>query len=818
MQGTLPEMGESVAGGTIAKWLKQAGDRVRDGEGLVEVNTDKVDAEVPAPASGTLTKILAEAGKTVAVGAALAEIAVGADGDGAPKKAPTVSSAPNGEEKKAPALAASAGAAEEKSTAQVEVTEGAELLAKAKGVDLTSIKGSGPGGSIRRRDVVEAVERQQAPTLPSPASGGGEIAPAKEEQKKAPTLPSPAQSPTGSIPLRGAAAALVKYMEESLQVPTATSFRTVRVDVLDQRRRQLTQSVQAAGRPEKISYTHLVAFAITRAVKDVPSMAVTFDRVDGNPARVARGVHLGLAVDVQRQDGSRMLLVPVIRDADRLDFAAFRDQYETLVSKARTGKLVADELSGASIVLTNPGGIGTVASVPRLMRGQGTIVATGAIGYPPEFTAIAESGLRQLGVSKVMTMTSTYDHRVIQGAESGEFLRRIDELLSGADGFYESVFESMKLVPPAGITEPARAVAAAGDAVVAAPTTAEAELLRGGAAGMAPGAPYRSHGHLAARLDPLGSAPPGDPSLDPVNHGLTPQMMEAVPAAVLRVRVSGENLAEVLSHLRETYCSTIAYEIEHISSHEQRNWLRERIESGRYRQPLSPERKLQLLGRLTKVEAMDRYLRRTFLGQKTFSIEGLDSMIVMLEETLQLLADNGTRHVVMGMAHRGRLSVIAHVVNRTYESILVEFEQSKARLEAGDVTGDVKYHAQAEGTYVTPNGKQVSVSLLANPSHLEAVDPVVEGWTRAEQTRRKGPEPHYDRTGTVPILIHGDAAFPAQGVVSEVLNLAKLDGYTTGGTLHVIANNQLVFTPDPQEGRSPRDGTDVAQGCDPTNV
>src|SRR5438105_9486103 len=643
MQVTLPEMGESVTEGTIAKWLKQPGDQVREGEGLVEVTTDKVDAEVPAPASGTLVKILAEAGKTVAVGAALAEIAVGADGDGASQKAATASTTPptprppgSDGGKEAPTLPSPVNGGGKK-TSPVEVTEGAELLAKAKGVDLTSIKGSGPGGSIRRRDVVEAVERHQAaPTLPSPASGGSEIAPAKEEQKKGPALPSPAQSPTGSIPLRGAAAALVKYMEESLQVPTATSFRTVRVDVLDQRRRQLTQSVQAAGRPEKISYTHLVAFAITRAVKDVPSMAVTFDRVDGNPARVARGVHLGLAVDVQRQDGSRMLLVPVIRDADRLDFAAFRDHYETLVSKARTGKLVADELSGASIVLTNPGGIGTVASVPRLMKGQGTIVATGAIGYPPEFTAIAESGLRQLGVSKVMTMTSTYDHRVIQGAESGEFLRRIDELLSGTDGFYESVFDSMHVAAPAGISEAPRP--AATEAAVAAPTTAEAELLRSVAAGMALVAAYRSHGHLAARLDPLGSAPTGDPSLDPVNHGLTPQLLEAVPAGVLRVRVPGENLAEVLVHLRETYCSTIAYEIEHISSHEQRNWLRERIESGRYRQPLSPERKLQLLGRLTKVEAMDRYLRRAFLGQKTFSIEALDSMIVMLEETLQLLS------------------------------------------------------------------------------------------------------------------------------------------------------------------------------------
>ena len=818
-------MGESVTEGTVAKWLKQLGDSVREGEALVEVTTDKVDAEVPAPASGKLVKILADAGKTIAVGAPLAEIEVGTEGDGAAQKAPTLPSPASGERKESSESEAPP-APEMKSTpappnggvkSPVEVTEGAELLAKAKGIDLATIKGSGPGGSVRRRDVAEAIERQQAgeeqkaPTLPSPASGEGKKA-GLPDVTAGP--PAPAQSPTGSIPLRGAAAALVKYMEESLQVPTATSFRTVRVDVLDQRRRQLNQAIQAAGRPEKLSYTHLIAFAITRAVRDVPSMAITFDRIDGTPARIARGVHLGLAVDVQRQDGSRMLLVPVIRDGDRLDFAAFRDQYETLVSKARIGKLVADDLSGATIVLTNPGGIGTVASVPRLMKGQGTIVATGAIGYPPEFTAIAESGLRQLGVSKVMTMTSTYDHRVIQGAESGEFLRRIDELLAGADGFYESVFESLRLVAPAGISDAARSVAPAGGAVVVAPTTAEAELLRAVAAGMALVSAYRTHGHLAARLDPLGSAPTGDPSLDPVNHGLTPQLMEAVPAAVLRVRVPGENLAEVLAHLRETYCSTIAYEIEHISSHEQRNWLRERIESGRYRQPLSPERKLQLLGRLTKVEAMDRYLRKTFLGQKTFSIEGLDSMIVMLEETLQLLSDNGTRQVVMGMAHRGRLSVIAHVVNRTYESLLVEFEQSKERITGGDVTGDVKYHAEAEGTYVTPNGKQVSVSLLANPSHLEAVDPVVEGWTRAEQTRRKGPAPHFDRIGTVPILIHGDAAFPAQGVVAEVLNLSKLDGYTTGGTLHIIANNQLGFTTDPEEGRSTRYASDVAKGFD----
>ena len=819
VQVTLPEMGESVTEGTVAKWLKQVGDSVQEGEGLVEVTTDKVDAEVPSPKSGRLSKILADAGATIAVGAPLAEIEVGAAADKPVATAASTKVADTPAAKKAPeSKAAAAPPAEverpapngEPAATPAGVTEGAALLARARGVDLARIKGTGPDGSIRRRDVLQAIEAQGSAEA-TPAAPAKEAAPAPS----APAQPAtPAQLPTGSIPLRGAMSALVKHMEESLQVPTATSFRTVRVDVLDRRRRQLNQGIQAAGRPEKVSYTHLVAFATVRAVKDVPSMAISFDRVDGVPTRVARGVHFGLAVDVQRQDGSRMLMVPVVHDADRLEFTAFRDRYETLVAKSRTGKLAADDLSGATIVLTNPGGIGTSASVPRLMKGQGTIVATGAIGYPPEFSALADTGLRQLGVSKVMTLTSTYDHRVIQGAESGEFLRRIDELLAGADGFYESVFEAMHVPMPAGASEPARVSTVPGEAVTPLSPTAEAEMLRAVAAGMALVAAYRSHGHLAARLDPLGSPPAGDPSLDAMNHGLTPAMMEAVPAGVLRVRVPGDTLAEALPYLHETYCGTIAYEIEHISSHEQRNWLREKIESGRYRQPLSPERKLQLLGRLTKVETMDRYLRRTFLGQKTFSIEGLDSMVVMLEEALQLLADNGARQVTMGMAHRGRLSVIAHVVNRPYESILVEFEQSQERLVAGDTTGDVKYHAEAEGTYLTPNGKQVSVSLLANPSHLEAVDPVVEGWTRAQQTRRKGAELYLDRTGTVPILIHGDASFAAQGVVAEVLNLQKLAGYTTGGTLHLIANNQVGFTTSPEEGRSTRYASDVAKGFD----
>src|SRR5436305_5070291 len=355
MQVTLPEMGESVTEGTVAKWLKQPGDSVREGEALVEVTTDKVDAEGPAPATGKLLKILADAGQTIAIGAPLAEIEVGADGGAAPNPTDVESRATPAAEKPArteakaptPQPAPPDGGAK---PASVEVTEGAELLARARGVDLATVKGTGPGGSIRRRDIMQAIERQEA------AAGAPQLetaTPPPTTSSPKPVPPTPAQSPTGAIPLRGAAAALVKHMEESREVPTATSFRTLRVDVLDQRRRQLNQGIQNAGRPEKLSYTHLVAFAVIRAVKDVPSMAVTFDRIDGTPARVARGVHLGLAVDVQRPDGSRMLLVPVIPDADRLDFGAFRNQYETLVSKARIGKLVAADLGVATMVLSS---------------------------------------------------------------------------------------------------------------------------------------------------------------------------------------------------------------------------------------------------------------------------------------------------------------------------------------------------------------------------------------------------------------------------------------------------------------------------------
>ena len=819
VDGTLPAMGESVTEGVVSRWLRHEGDRVTAGEPIVEVTTDKVDAEVPAPVSGTLAEVLAAEGATVEIGGLLGRIAAGEAGASKPDgDAPAPASAaeapaapapaaaqagPGGDDAGAPSYGGTGTTAPERP--DVEASPLARRAAALAGVDLAAVRGSGPGGLVRSGDVGAA------------ARGGA--APAPASAATAASLPE--SPPEGSTPLRGPAAALAGFMEQSREIPTATSFRTIAVDVLDARRRELNAAIRAAGRQEKVSFTHLIGYAVALAALDVPSMATSFLRTrDGGAWRVSPGVHLGLAVDTTRKDGSRFLVVPVIKDAAGRDFASFRDEYERLVAKSRTNSLAVDELRGASIVLTNPGGIGTVASVPRLMQGQGTIVATGAITYPPGMGGVGEARLRDLGVTKVMTMTSTYDHRVIQGAESGEFLGRIEALLGGADRFYARVFEGLGLPAPA--TEPpaeprtAEAAAAVRERSTAAGSTHE--LLAAVSAGMSLVKAFRTHGHLGAHLDPLGTEPISDPSMDPETVGLTPALMEAVPADVLRVYVPGSNLAEVYPRLRDAYCGTIAYQIEHINSHEQRVWLREHIESGHHRHALSPERKLVLLQRLIKVDAMERYLRRTFLGQKTFSIEGLDAMVPMLEELLSLVAADGIGQVIMGMAHRGRLATIAHVANRPYDAILVAFEHGEQRRllgeDATDPTGDVKYHYGAIGTYLSETGKPITVRILSNPSHLEVVDPVVEGWTRAEQTRRSASTLHVDPTAALPVLIHGDAAFPGQGVIAEVLNLQSLQGYSTGGTVHVIANNQIGFTTDPAEARSTRYASDLAKGFD----
>jgi 2-oxoglutarate dehydrogenase E1 component len=617
---------------------------------------------------------------------------------------------------------------------------------------------------------------------------------------KPPPSPEPRAPNPGLTPITGPAARLVTNMTDSLSVPTATSFREITVDVLDARRRELNAQLAAAGK--KISYTHLIGYAIVRAARELPVMTHAFQDVDGKPHRFdPHAVNLGLAVDVEKKDGSRALVVPVIKHAEGMDFATFHTTYEALVDKARTNKLVPDDFAGATITLTNPGTIGTVASVPRLMKGQGSIIATGAI--------------RTIGGAKVMTITSTYDHRIIQGAESGMFLRKLDSVLQGEDRFYEQVTETLAIkgLGAGGLelgTTAARAVPSPE------PLTPSPDLKHVAAA-MALVKAIRNFGHMAARLDPLGSEPPGDPALDPGPLGLTPEIMARVRADLLRIYVPGRTLAEAYPKLQETYCGTMAYEVEHIGSHQERLWLRQVIESGDHKKPLSPEAKRTLLARLTAVETLERFLHKAYLGQKRFSIEGLDALVPMLDQTIELAGTSGARRVVLGMAHRGRLNVLAHIVGLPYETIFAEFEGGRhveGTLTPEGGTGDVKYHHGADGVYQTAAGKPVNITLTPNPSHLEAVNPVVEGRARANQTNRRGKDAIHDGTVALPVLIHGDASFAAQGVVAETFNLARLKGYTTGGTIHLIANNQLGFTTDPKEGRSTDYSSDLAKGFD----
>lgn len=779
----MPAMGESVSEGTILEWAKQPGDAIEADETIVEISTDKVDAEVPAPTSGTLTEVLAEAGDTVTVGQVIARMTSG-NGAAPAKVAPK----PEATETRP------AGDTETIRTPEgIKVTPVAQRVAAAQGIDLAKVHGTGPNGRIGKADVLAFQENgaTAAPAAPTPTEGKQTL-------------------------LKGASAMLARYMDESRQIPTATSFRTFTVTNLDTRRKQL----KAAG--HKVSFTHLIAHAIARAATEqMPVMANHFAEIDGKPHVIDdAAVNLGIAVDVEKKGGGRTLMVPVIKDAGRLTFPQFLDAFNELITKARENKLTADDLQGANLSLTNPGGIGTIASVPRLMNGQGTIVATGSIGYPPGLSGIGAT----IGAEKVMTMTSTYDHRIIQGAESGQFLQVVEAYLQGEHGFYEQVFSDLgvEIGPaptaptpttsaaalPAEKTEPAAAVAGEPDLQLLQAVQAAMSLIKA----------HRTHGHLAARLDPLGSEPEGDPALDPEPLGLTPELMSKIPASILRVGVPGETLADVLPNLRETYCGTIAYEIEHIASHRQRVWLREKIETGAYRSPLGPEEKIALLRRLTQVDSLERFMHKAYLGQKQFSVEGLDMTVPMLDEMIQLAAVEGAREVVIGMAHRGRLNVLAHNLGRAYETIFREFEGASS-IEAVTTipqggTGDVKYHHGAQGTYQCGDQQSVLVRLESNPSHLEYVGPVVEGATRAVQTTRQGTHATLDTNAAVPIILHGDAAFPGQGVVAETFNLQALDGYTVGGSLHLIQNNQVGFTTDPDDSRSTRWASDLAKGFD----
>ncbi len=813
VQIQMPEMGESVTEGIVLEWHVTEGDFVNEGDTVVEVSTDKVDAEVPAPTDGVITKLVASVDEEVPVGATLAEMEPG-EGDGSSEGSNGQAAGPDaasgrpaggggasvlGPPESTPPADGGAQKADgtkgNGDSQDVRATPVARRVAAEMGVDLGGVAGSGPGSKVTKDDVISA------------ANGGG--------NGGAPVAAGEAKT------LRGPAAMLAKAMDESREVPTATSFRTIAVDTLDAKRKALNGVLNERGM--KVSFTHIVAWAIAQAARDFPVMVRTFEERDGKPVALEGGpVNLGIAVDVERKDGSHSLMVPAIKGADGLDFAGFHSRYEELIKNTRESKLTADDFQGTNISLTNPGGIGTVASVPRLLKGQSAIIATGSIAYPPEWAHAAPDRLRQLGVSKVMTLTSTYDHRVIQGAESGAFLRRIEQLLQGEDDFYEGIASDLGVeAGPIASAHPAAASAPPLGAAPAAsgPTQPDEELLQAVQAATSLLKGYRTHGHLAARLDPLGSEPKGDPAIQPENLNLTPELMGRIPASILRIGVPGETLLEALPRMREAYCGTIAYQFEHLSSHEQRTWLREMIETGAHRQPLADDEKKRLLHRLIDVFEFERFVEKAYLGQKIFTIEGLDAVVPMLDELVTLAHRNGAEEVVFGMAHRGRLSVLAHNLGRSIESILAEFEGGKqiemvkavAAIPHGG-TGDVKYHYGHQGVYETSQGEKIAVRLYPNPSHLEFVNPVVEGATRYIQSDFEGPKIEHQPRRAVPVLLHGDAAFPGQGVVAETLNLRALRGYSTGGTVHVIQNNQVGFTTDPEDARSTPYAADMAKG------
>jgi multifunctional 2-oxoglutarate metabolism enzyme len=597
--------------------------------------------------------------------------------------------------------------------------------------------------------------------------------------------------------LRGVGARIVENMEASLTVPTATSVRDVPAKLLEVNRRIINNYLRRT-RGGKVSFTHLISYAIVRAVRSVPAMIRTYAEVDGKPA-VVQHEHfgLGLAVDVENDDGSRSLLVPVIKEADTLGFELFVRTYEELIRKIRTGKLDPAMFSGATVTITNPGTIGTVHSVPRLMSGQSAIFGVGSIDYPPGYQAADPRTIAKLGVSKVVTLTSTYDHRVIQGAESGLFLKQVHELLLGEDGFYDEVFESLGMP-----YEPARwrLDTAAMDSETGLLTK---QMQVDQLANM-----YRVRGHLIADLDPLRQRKPQmHPELDPTYYGLSIWDLDREFVADVGGHITRRSLGDILGVLRDAYCRTIGIEYGHVLDPDQKRWIRDQIEG--ITKDVPTEDQSWILERLNAAEAFESFLHTKYTGQKRFGLEGAESLIPLLDAVCEAAADDGdVPDIVMGMAHRGRLNVLSNIVGKSHNQIFGEFE---GHIDPDTVqgSGDVKYHLGTTGVYEARSGNSTKLYLLPNPSHLEAVNPVVEGMARAMQDR-------YDRGDegifpVLPLLMHGDAAFAGQGVVVETLHLSQLRGYRTGGTVHVVINNQVGFTTSPEYSRSSFYATDVAK-------
>ena len=592
--------------------------------------------------------------------------------------------------------------------------------------------------------------------------------------------------------LKGMAKTLATNMDMSIQIPTATSVRALPAKLLIDNRLVINSHLSRT-RGGKVSFTHLIGFAIIQALKKFPSQNVYYDIVDEKPVVVApANINFGLAIDIPKPDGSRALLVPNIKRAQRLNFAEYLTAYEDLVAKARTNTLTAGDFQGTTISLTNPGGIGTVHSVPRLTKGQGCIVGAGALEYPAEFQGMSDAQLAKLGISKIITLTSTYDHRVIQGAGSGEFLKIVHGLLLGEDGFYDQIFADLRIP-----YEPVRWVAdfdrdGADDRDK---STRIQELINA----------YRVRGHLMADTDPLEYKQRTHPDLDVLNHGLSLWDLDRTFRTAGFGGKSKAPFREILKTLRDSYCRTVGVEYMHIQDPTQRKWFQDRLEKP-YAKP-TREEQMRILNKLNEAEAFETFLQTKFVGQKRFSLEGGEGAIAAMDEILQSAADAGIEEVCIGMAHRGRLNVLTNIAGKTYGQVFKEFE-GNTDTKSVQGSGDVKYHLGTEGTFESLKGNKVKVSLAANPSHLEAVNPVLEGIVRAKLDRIDGPR---DQFPVVPVLIHGDAAFAGQGVVPETLNMAALRGYKTGGTIHLVINNQVGFTTPPSESRSTVYSTDVAK-------
>jgi multifunctional 2-oxoglutarate metabolism enzyme len=632
----------------------------------------------------------------------------------------------------------------------------------------------------------------------------GTASAAPEAKPKAEAKPKPDSDggvPDDATPLRGVAGVIAENMVESLGVPTATSIRTVPAKLLEVNRKIINNQLKRT-RGGKVSFTHLIGWAIVKAMEQLPAMTSIYHEAGGKAyVRRPAEVNLGLAMDIEKKDGSRTLLVPNIKDVHDLDFAGFFRAYEEVVRKVRKNELSPDLFAGTTATLTNPGTVGTIGSVPRLMPGQSVIIGVGAIDYPSEYQATDPRALAEIGVGKVITLTSTYDHRVIQGAESGMFLKAVHELLLGQHGFYDEIFDSLAIpYEPVHWHTDENPGLSNGGGRSEDKQVAVQRLIR----------QYRVRGHLIANLNPLSTSfQRVHPELDPATYGLTIWDLDREFATGNLAGRDRMTLGDILGLLRDAYCRTIGVEYMHIQEPDQKDWIQERVEGASYKTDVDEQR--VILSRLNSAEAFEKFLHTKYLGHKRFSLEGAESTIAMLGSLLDAAADAGVEQAVMGMAHRGRLNVLANILHKSKNKIFNEFE-GNIDPDSTQGSGDVKYHLGTKGTHEAPSGATIEVELASNPSHLEAVNPVVQGMARAKLDEMGATVDQLDRdTPVLPVLLHGDAAFAGQGVVAETLGASQLRGYRTGGTVHLVINNQVGFTTSVESARSSTYATDVAK-------